>query len=210
MIASDKPMFCTMIRRARREWASTWGRWRRSSPISATSAVSMATSVPIAPIAMPMSAVASAGASLTPLRPSRSAGRRRGGQQARLVLGQQVGVHGGDAGVGGHAWAVRALSPVSMAAAIPFSSAVGLTSGASGRSSSRTAIAATTTASRSSRTTVAQADRRRGDVVGQSFGCDPARLAQADRGVSDAATDAVAGRVRSRRRPPRRRVRRRR
>ena len=62
----ERPTFCSMIDLARRAWVRVCGRWRRSSPMRATSAVSMATSLPIAPIAIPTSAVARAGASLTP------------------------------------------------------------------------------------------------------------------------------------------------
>ena len=92
-----------MIRPARRAWVSVSGRWRRSSPISATSAVSMATSVPIAPMAMPTSAVASAGASLmpSPTMATTWPWRCRRATSVGLVVGQQLGVDVVDAGLRG-------------------------------------------------------------------------------------------------------------
>ena len=58
--------FCQITVRAWRLMEIANGILRRLSLMSTTSAVSMATSVPAAPIAMPIVAVASAGASLTP------------------------------------------------------------------------------------------------------------------------------------------------
>ncbi len=58
--------FTWMLRRVRRPRRSRYGSFSRSSDISATSAVSSAASDPAAPIAMPTSAAASAGASFTP------------------------------------------------------------------------------------------------------------------------------------------------
>ncbi|KAG1580621.1 hypothetical protein G6F46_015489 [Rhizopus delemar] len=55
-----------MIPRVWRLRPTTKGRWRRSSAIKATSAVSSATSDPAAPMAIPTVAFAIAGASLTP------------------------------------------------------------------------------------------------------------------------------------------------
>ena len=65
--ASEIAMFAWMLRTVARPRRSSVGELRsRSSAISATSAVSSAASLPAAPIAMPTSAAASAGASLTP------------------------------------------------------------------------------------------------------------------------------------------------
>ncbi len=61
-----KAIFSLITRRALRERRIAVGIFSSSSVINAMSAVSMATSVPAAPMAMPTSAAASAGASLTP------------------------------------------------------------------------------------------------------------------------------------------------
>ena len=55
-----------IVRRARRLSPTANGSFDKSSAIKATSAASSATSVPVAPIAIPTVAVASAGASFTP------------------------------------------------------------------------------------------------------------------------------------------------
>ena len=62
----DRVMFCLMIPIARREWFTSHGNRDRSSAISAMSAVSMAASLPAAPMATPSVARAIAGASFTP------------------------------------------------------------------------------------------------------------------------------------------------
>ena len=59
-------MFWRITATVRREWAISHGTFDRSSDIRATSAVSMAASLPAAPIAIPSVASAMAGASLTP------------------------------------------------------------------------------------------------------------------------------------------------
>lgn len=63
---SEKAMFWRMTRRVRRAWRISQGTFERSSAISAMSAVSIAASLPAAPMAMPRVARAMAGASLTP------------------------------------------------------------------------------------------------------------------------------------------------
>ena len=59
-------MFCRITLTVRLASPIASGRRSRSSPMSAMSAVSTATAEPAAPIATPISAVARAGASLTP------------------------------------------------------------------------------------------------------------------------------------------------
>ena len=59
-------MFWRMIASVRREWPISQGSRERSSVMSAMSAVSIAASLPAAPMAMPKLARAMAGASLTP------------------------------------------------------------------------------------------------------------------------------------------------
>ena len=59
-------MFSRMMASVRREWSISQGSFARSSVMSAMSAVSIAASLPAAPIAMPRLARAMAGASLTP------------------------------------------------------------------------------------------------------------------------------------------------
>lgn len=61
-----RPMLPVMIRRPRLAWASACGIRRRSIPVKATSADSTAAAEPVAPIAMPTLAAASAGGSLMP------------------------------------------------------------------------------------------------------------------------------------------------
>ena len=60
LTASEKKMFWRMIRSTRREWPISHGSLSRSSDINAMSAVSIAASVPAAPIAIPVVAVAKA------------------------------------------------------------------------------------------------------------------------------------------------------
>jgi hypothetical protein len=102
----------------RRAWARARGRRRRSSPIRATSAVSMATSAPMAPRAMPTSAVARAGASLTP-SPTIAVGRvaRIRATMADLSSGRRSAWTCVIPAWAAKADAVRALSPVSVATA---------------------------------------------------------------------------------------------
>jgi hypothetical protein len=64
--ARESVMFCRMVRRVRRECSISHGTFDRSSDMRATSAVSIAASLPTAPIAIPNVARAIAGASLTP------------------------------------------------------------------------------------------------------------------------------------------------
>ena len=112
----ERPTFCSMIDRARRAWVRVCGRWRRSSPMRATSAVSMATSLPMAPIAIPTSAVARAGASLTPsptIAVGRSSRSRR--MMADLSSGRSSACTSVMPAWAARAAAVRSLSPVSMA-----------------------------------------------------------------------------------------------
>src|SRR5699024_11087235 len=66
MLGSDRVMFWLMIWRPWRAWSSARGSRRRSWPVKATSADSIAASEPVAPIASPMSAAGRAGASLMP------------------------------------------------------------------------------------------------------------------------------------------------
>ena len=66
MTAAESVRFWMRTRLARREWLSRRGMFSKRSPIRTTSAVSIATSVPAAPIARLRSEVASAGASFTP------------------------------------------------------------------------------------------------------------------------------------------------
>ncbi len=66
MTINDTVTFCAMTRLARRASRTVYGSLVRSSDIRATSAVSIATSVPAAPITTATSDEASAGASLTP------------------------------------------------------------------------------------------------------------------------------------------------
>src|SRR5699024_6522428 len=65
-VISAMAMFCRITETVLRARPMACGSFSRSSFIRAMSALSMATPVPAAPIATPMSAVASAGASLTP------------------------------------------------------------------------------------------------------------------------------------------------
>src|SRR5699024_9557202 len=65
-VISAMAMFCRITEIVLRARPMACGSFSRSSFIKAISAVSMATPVPAAPIATPISAVASAGASLTP------------------------------------------------------------------------------------------------------------------------------------------------
>ena len=61
-----KVIFCLIVAKVRRECCISQGSLERSSDMSAMSAVSIAASVPIAPMAIPKVATAIAGASLTP------------------------------------------------------------------------------------------------------------------------------------------------
>ena len=65
-VTREIAMFCRITRTVRRARSSACGSRSSRSPIRAMSAVSMATPEPAAPMATPMSAVARAGASLTP------------------------------------------------------------------------------------------------------------------------------------------------
>ncbi len=66
LMTSEKVTFCQMMPMVRRPRRMRYSSRVRSLDISAMSAVSMAVSEPVAPMAMPMFASASAGASLTP------------------------------------------------------------------------------------------------------------------------------------------------
>ena len=89
-----------MLTSVARPSRSANGSFERSSDISATSAVSSATSVPATPIAMPTSAAASAGASLMP-SPTMATGPYAAAQRVNastLSRGQQLGVRFVEAG----------------------------------------------------------------------------------------------------------------
>ena len=63
---SENVMFCRMMDKVRREWQMSQGSFAKSSDIRAMSAVSIAASLPAAPIAIPSDARPKAGASFTP------------------------------------------------------------------------------------------------------------------------------------------------
>ena len=100
---SDSAMFCAMVRRAARPRATSGGSRPRSSDMRAMSAVSRAASVPRPASAIPTSAVASAGASLTPSPTiaTRPDARRLSRKALDLVLGQEIGGPGPDPDLGG-------------------------------------------------------------------------------------------------------------
>ena len=88
-VARAMTMFWRMLESVRRASEMASGSLSRSSPISAMSAVSTATTEPAAPMATPTAAGPTAGALQV-------------GDDVELVLGQQAGVHLVDAGGGGH------------------------------------------------------------------------------------------------------------
>ena len=91
LMPSARLMFCTSTACVARDKRTKRGILRRSSSIKATSAVSIAASVPIAPMAKPISARARAGASLmpSPTMPTKTLGRIPFDRQA-LVLRQLI------------------------------------------------------------------------------------------------------------------------
>src|SRR5665647_3262052 len=115
-----QPRFCRILRRVPLPMRSATGTSRGSERIRTTSAVSMATSVP-APIATPMSAVARAGASLTP---SPTMATRRPARCSSVTLSALSPGRTSAMTVSMPSWAairraVASLSPVSMTTVMP-------------------------------------------------------------------------------------------
>ena len=104
-----------MIRTLRRAWPSACGISRRSLPVKATSADSIAASDPLTPIAMPTVALASAGASLMP-SPIMAVGVvvDRDATAFALFSGRSCAATSSMPACSAKARAVRSLSPVSI------------------------------------------------------------------------------------------------
>ncbi len=109
-------MFWTRIAWVVRDSRTNCGNLRRSSSISATPAVSMAVSVPAAPMAKPMSARARAGASLipSPTMPTREPSAWRASTSRSLSSGRRLPRAASMPTWAAMAAAVCGLSPVSI------------------------------------------------------------------------------------------------
>ena len=115
IIVNANPIFTFMMRRAALAWAMARGRSRRSVPVSATSAEAIAASVPVAPMAMPTVAAASAGASLIP-SPTMA---QRPSTNCALSSGRSSAWTSSIPTVVASAFPACLLSPVSIAVRIP-------------------------------------------------------------------------------------------
>ncbi|MNT28948.1 hypothetical protein D3C72_1646650 [compost metagenome] len=118
-----RTMFCMRIAALWRDSLTKAGIFRKSSSISATSAVSMAVSVPATAMAKPISARASAGASLipSPTMPTRWPWAYRVSMLLSLSAGSRLPSARSIPTTVAMAWAVCGLSPVSMTVLMPSS-----------------------------------------------------------------------------------------
>ncbi|MNH17862.1 hypothetical protein D3C79_775470 [compost metagenome] len=121
LMPNASTMFCMRIAALWRDSLTKAGILRKSSSISATSAVSMAVSVPAAAMAKPISARASAGASLmpSPTMPTRWPCAYNASMVFSLSAGNRLPSARSIPTTAAMACAVCGLSPVSMTVLIP-------------------------------------------------------------------------------------------
>ena len=137
-----KLMFCTRMLRVRWLRLMNSGNLPSSSSIRATSAVSMAVSLPAAPMAKPMSACARAGASLTP-SPSMATTPNcccKALISSSLFSGNNSALTTLTPTSSPMRCAVSRLSPVSITVVTPSAFSLAMADAAVGRSTSATAI----------------------------------------------------------------------